>query len=87
MHILSNIYLCVIRELWVIEKLYSHFRNERNIMQINHPTNLCDKTLLNSIISFRRHRYNNSIRVYLRANLTAQRPLTKLARVHRSTQK
>jgi hypothetical protein len=29
----------------------------------------------------------NSIRVYLRANLTAQKPITKLARVHRSTQK
>jgi sugar diacid utilization regulator len=29
----------------------------------------------------------NSIRVYLRANLTAQRPITKLARVHRNTQK
>jgi hypothetical protein len=27
------------------------------------------------------------IRVYLRANLTAQRPITKLARVHRNTQK
>jgi hypothetical protein len=30
---------------------------------------------------------NNSIRVYLRANLTAQRPITKLARVYRNTQK
>jgi hypothetical protein len=29
----------------------------------------------------------NSIRVYLRANITAQRPITKLARVHRNTQK
>jgi hypothetical protein len=29
----------------------------------------------------------NSIRVYLRGNLTAQRPVTKLARVHRNTQK
>jgi hypothetical protein len=29
----------------------------------------------------------NSIRVYLRANLSAQRPITKLARVYRSTQK
>jgi hypothetical protein len=29
----------------------------------------------------------NSVRVYLRANLTAQRPITKLARVHRNTQK
>jgi hypothetical protein len=29
---------------------------------------------------------NNSIRVYLRADLTAQRPITKLARVYRSTQ-
>jgi hypothetical protein len=28
---------------------------------------------------------NNSIRVYLRANLTAQRPITKLARVYRNT--
>jgi hypothetical protein len=27
----------------------------------------------------------NSIRVYLRANLRAQRPITKLARVHRNT--
>jgi hypothetical protein len=30
---------------------------------------------------------NNSIRVYLRANITPQRPITKLARVHRITQK
>jgi hypothetical protein len=30
---------------------------------------------------------NNSVRVYLRANLAAQRPITKLARVHRNTQK
>jgi hypothetical protein len=30
---------------------------------------------------------NNSIRVYLRANLTAQMPITKLAPVHRNTQK
>jgi hypothetical protein len=44
--------------------------------------------------SFRRFHHNsnnsikfNSIRVYLRANLTAQRPITKLARVHRNTQK
>jgi hypothetical protein len=29
----------------------------------------------------------NSIRVYLRANLTAQRPSTKLVLVYRSTQK
>jgi hypothetical protein len=29
----------------------------------------------------------NSIRVYLRANLTAQRPITKLARVHRNIKK
>jgi hypothetical protein len=29
----------------------------------------------------------NSVRVYLRANLIAQRPITKLARVYRSTQK
>jgi hypothetical protein len=29
----------------------------------------------------------NSIRVYLRADLTAQRPITKLARVYGSTQK
>jgi hypothetical protein len=29
----------------------------------------------------------NSIRVYLRANLTAQRPITELARVHRNTKK
>jgi hypothetical protein len=29
---------------------------------------------------------NNSIRVYLRANLTAQRPVTKFARVHRNIQ-
>jgi hypothetical protein len=28
----------------------------------------------------------NSICIYLRANLTAQRPVTKLARVHRNTQ-
>jgi hypothetical protein len=28
----------------------------------------------------------NSIHVYLRANVTAQRPITKLARVHRNTQ-
>jgi hypothetical protein len=28
----------------------------------------------------------NSIHVYLRANLTAQWPITKLARVHRNTQ-
>jgi hypothetical protein len=30
---------------------------------------------------------NNSIRVYLRTNLTAQRPITKLARVHRNIDK
>jgi hypothetical protein len=30
---------------------------------------------------------NNSIRVYLCAHLTAQRPITKLAQVHRNTQK
>jgi hypothetical protein len=29
----------------------------------------------------------NLIRVYLHANLTSQRPITKLARVHRNTQK
>jgi hypothetical protein len=29
----------------------------------------------------------NSVRVYLRANLTAQMPITKLERVHRNTQK
>jgi hypothetical protein len=29
----------------------------------------------------------NSIRVYLRTNLTAQRPITKLTRVFRNTQK
>jgi hypothetical protein len=29
----------------------------------------------------------NSIRVYLRENLRAQRPITKLARVHRNIQK
>jgi hypothetical protein len=29
----------------------------------------------------------NSIRVYLRANLTAQRRITELARIHRNTQK
>jgi hypothetical protein len=29
----------------------------------------------------------NSVRVYLHANLTAQRPITKAARVHRNTQK
>jgi hypothetical protein len=29
----------------------------------------------------------NSVRVYLHADLTAQRPITKLARVHRNTQK
>jgi hypothetical protein len=31
--------------------------------------------------------YNNSILVYLRANLTAQRPITKLALVCRKKQK
>jgi hypothetical protein len=30
---------------------------------------------------------NNSIRVYLRANLTAHRSITKLAQVYRNTQK
>jgi hypothetical protein len=29
----------------------------------------------------------NSVRVYLHANLTAQGPITKLAQVHRNTQK
>jgi hypothetical protein len=29
----------------------------------------------------------NSIRVYLHANLTAQRPITKLAQIQRNTQK
>jgi hypothetical protein len=29
---------------------------------------------------------NNSIHVYLRANLTARRPITKLARVYRNKQ-
>jgi hypothetical protein len=29
---------------------------------------------------------NNSIRIYLRANLTAQKPVTKLARVRRTKQ-
>jgi hypothetical protein len=35
----------------------------------------------------KKYNNNNSIRDYLRANLTAQRPITKLARVHRNTQK
>jgi hypothetical protein len=39
------------------------------------------KGCLETIIQF------NSIRVYLRANLRTQRPITKLARVHINTQK
>jgi hypothetical protein len=38
-------------------------------------------------VTFNNNNNNNSIRVYLRANLTEQRPITKLARIHRTTQK
>jgi hypothetical protein len=57
-------------------------RDEKKQKYMNNKRKLSENNVLDEKLD-----ENNPIHVYLHANLTAQRPITKLARVHRNTQK